>query len=76
MSEQRCCSELLTVATRHKPFHNDGLAYRFTGAVVSYDEFDGWVRLNDLPANWPPDGCDNYRKNHLDVVGQCLESKH
>eukprot|EP00959_Pyramimonas_sp_CCMP1952_P457688 9475359-Pyramimonas_sp.AAC.1 len=39
--EQRCCSEWLATATRHKPFHNNNLSDRFRKPVPSFDEFDG-----------------------------------
>eukprot|EP00959_Pyramimonas_sp_CCMP1952_P076184 1591721-Pyramimonas_sp.AAC.1 len=45
--EQRCCSEWLTTATRHKPFHNNCSSDRFLRAVPSFDEFDGWVELSE-----------------------------
>eukprot|EP00959_Pyramimonas_sp_CCMP1952_P411119 8615149-Pyramimonas_sp.AAC.1 len=46
--EQRFCSEWLTTATRHKPFHNNYLSDRILRAVPSFDEFDGWVELSGL----------------------------
>eukprot|EP00959_Pyramimonas_sp_CCMP1952_P313949 6572304-Pyramimonas_sp.AAC.1 len=70
--EQRCCSEWLATATRHNPWHNDGLSHGFTGAVISGDELDSWAFFSDQLANWPPEGCENHSKKHLGVVEQCL----
>eukprot|EP00959_Pyramimonas_sp_CCMP1952_P376870 7893531-Pyramimonas_sp.AAC.1 len=44
--EQRRCSEWLTTALRHKPFHRGRLSDAFLREVPSYDEFDGWADLS------------------------------
>eukprot|EP00959_Pyramimonas_sp_CCMP1952_P345229 7229779-Pyramimonas_sp.AAC.1 len=53
--DQRQCSEWLTTASRHKPFHRDDVSHRFTECVTSIDVFDGWVNLSGLLENWPPE---------------------
>eukprot|EP00959_Pyramimonas_sp_CCMP1952_P095757 2002034-Pyramimonas_sp.AAC.1 len=44
---QRCCSEWLTTAIRHEPFHNDHLSDRFLQAVPFFHESDGWAGLSE-----------------------------
>eukprot|EP00959_Pyramimonas_sp_CCMP1952_P176986 3699260-Pyramimonas_sp.AAC.1 len=45
-------------------------------AVPSFDECDGWVELSQLLNHWPPEGCDRYRRKHLETVRRCLRNCH
>eukprot|EP00959_Pyramimonas_sp_CCMP1952_P390151 8176233-Pyramimonas_sp.AAC.1 len=74
--EQRCCSEWLTTAIRRKPFRNGHLSHRFLRAVLSFDEFDGWMELSELLNQWPPEGCDHYRRTRLETVRRYLRNRH
>eukprot|EP00959_Pyramimonas_sp_CCMP1952_P435427 9117602-Pyramimonas_sp.AAC.1 len=74
--EQRCCSEWLTTATRHKPFHNDHLSDRLLRAAPSFRDSDGWVELSELLNQWPPEGCDRYHHKHLETVRRYLSNRH
>eukprot|EP00959_Pyramimonas_sp_CCMP1952_P146440 3065597-Pyramimonas_sp.AAC.1 len=62
-------------ATRHKPFHNDGLSHRFIPGVTSYDEYDGWVELGDLLENWPPADRGAWHRRHLGAIEKCLRGR-
>eukprot|EP00959_Pyramimonas_sp_CCMP1952_P318231 6659215-Pyramimonas_sp.AAC.1 len=74
--EQRCCSEWLTTATRHKPLRNNYIFDLFLRAAPSFDEFDGWAEISELLNKWPPEGCDRYRPKQLETVQRCLRSRH
>eukprot|EP00959_Pyramimonas_sp_CCMP1952_P268038 5604378-Pyramimonas_sp.AAC.2 len=73
--EQLCCSERLTTATRHKPFHYNQLS-RFLRAVPSIDESDGWVELSELPNLLPPEAWDRCRPKNLETVRRYLSNRH
>eukprot|EP00959_Pyramimonas_sp_CCMP1952_P202692 4238699-Pyramimonas_sp.AAC.1 len=73
--EQRCCSECLTTATRHKPFHNNCLSDWILRAVPSFDEFDGRVELSELLNQWPPEGCDRYHPKSFETARRYLSNR-
>eukprot|EP00959_Pyramimonas_sp_CCMP1952_P105807 2212293-Pyramimonas_sp.AAC.1 len=70
------CSEWLTTAARHKPFHRDQLPDGFVTTVTTCDEYGGWVELADLVNNWPPEGHDNWHRRRLGTVERCLRNRH